>query len=130
MNEKNKIKKASIWCAIILLILGLILFFLLLRGNNYTQDLELPMIQITKDFENIHSIIYGIVILIAIFTTAISSGYGFLKNLPTKKYKVATIIVCITSVFVVPIGFSNLVNLLYPIFGVLGLIQIFKVLKY
>lgn len=127
MNEKNKIKKASIWCAIILAILGLILFFLLLRGNNYAQNVELPMIQITKEFGNIHSIIYGIVILIAIFTTAISSGYGFLKNLPTKKYKIATIITCLTSILVVPIGFSNLVNLLYPIFGVLGLIQIFKI---
>ncbi len=127
MNEKNKIKKASIWCAIILAILGLILFFLLLRGNNYAQNVELPMIQITKEFGNIHSIIYGIVILIAIFTTAISSGYGFLKNLPTKKYKIATIITCLTSILVVPIGFSNLVNLLYPIFGVLGLMQIFKI---
>ncbi len=127
MNEKNKIKKASIWCAIILAILGLILFFLLLRGNNYAQNVELPMIQITKEFGNIYSIIYGIVILIAIFTTAISSGYGFLKNLPTKKYKIATIITCLTSILVVPIGFSNLVNLLYPIFGVLGLMQIFKI---
>lgn len=129
MNEKGKIKRVSIWCGIILAILGLILFFLLLRGGNYIKNLELPMIQITKDFSNIHSIIYGVVILIAIFTTAVSSGYGFLKNLPDKKYKMATLIICATSVLVVPIGFSNLVNLLYPIFGVLGLIQIFGVLK-
>lgn len=129
MNEKNKIKKVSIWCAIILSVIGLILFFLLLKGINYAQNLELPMIQITKDFGNIHSIIYGIVILIAIFTTAISSGYGFLKSLPNKRYKVGTIIICLTSILVVPIGFSNLVNLLYPIFGVLGLVQIFKILR-
>ena len=129
MNTKDKIKKASIWCAIILSVLGLILFFLLLKGINYAQDLELPMIQITKYFGNIHSIIYGIVILIAIFTTAISSGYGFLKSLPNKRYKAGTIIICLTSILVVPIGFSNLVNLLYPIFGVLGLVQIFKILR-
>ena len=129
INKKSQIKKVAIWCVSILLTLGLILFFLLLRGGNYIQNLELPMIQITKDFENKYSMIYGIVILISIFTTAISSGHGFLKNLPDKKYKIATIIVCATSVAVVPIGFSNLVKFLYPIFGVLGLIQIFEILK-
>ena len=37
--------------------------------------------------------------------------------------------ICLTSILVVPIGFSNLVNMLYPIFGVLGLVQIFKILR-
>lgn len=129
INTKNKIQKTSIWCGVILFTLALILYFLLLRGENYIQNLELPMIQITREFSSIHSIIYGTIILIAIFTTAISSGYGFLKNLAPKNYKSATIIICVTSILVVPIGFANLVNLLYPILGVLGAVQIFKVLK-
>ena len=36
---------------------------------------------------------------------------------------------CITSVFFSKIGFSNLINLLYPIFGMLGLIQISAIFK-
>lgn len=128
MNEKNKIKNASIWCTIILSTLGICLFLLLLRGNGYIQNIELPMIQITKEFGRSYPIIYGIVILIAIFTSAIASGYGFIKNLSNKNKKIM-LLICISSVLVAPFGFSNLVNLLYPIFGVLGLIQIYNILK-
>lgn len=94
----------------------------------YINNLELPIIEITKQFGNIYSVIYGIIILIAIFTTAISSGYGFLKNLPKEKYNIATLFICASSILIVPIGFSKLVGLLYPIFGVLGIMQIVKIL--
>lgn len=127
-NFEQSTKIISIWCGVILVVLGLILFFLLASGMSYINTLELPLIEITKQFSGVHSTIYGVIILIAIFTTAISSGYGFLKNLPKSKYKVATAIICISSIFVVPIGFSKLVSLLYPIFGVLGLVQIWGIL--
>lgn len=131
INKKGKAKWSGIICGVVLAILGLIIFFLLLRGSNYIDNLELPMIQITKEFGNTHSIMYGVIILIAIFTTAVASGYGFLKNISKNKkvYKISMIIICATSIFIAPIGFANLVNLLYPIFGVLGLIQIFAIIK-
>lgn len=123
-NMKKITKKVSICCGSILAILGGILFLLLARGSNYIYSLELPLIEITKQFSNVHSIVYGGIILIAIFTTAISSGYGFLKNLPKTKYKKAIVIICASSILVAPIGFSRLVSILYPIFGVLGIIQV------
>ena len=128
IKKQSQIKMCSILCSAILCVLGLALYFLLLRGNNYVQNLELPLIQITKEFGNIYSVIYGIVILIAIFTTAIASGYGFIKNV-NKNEKIWMIGICVISVLVAPVGFSNLVSLLYPIFGVLGLIQIWGILK-
>lgn len=128
IKRPSQAKICSILCSSILCVLGLILYFLLLRGSNYVQNLELPLIQITKEYGNIYSVIYGVVILIAIFTTAIASGYGFIKNI-NKNDKLWTIVICIISVLVVPVGFSNLVGLLYPIFGVLGLIQIWAILK-
>lgn len=70
--------------------------------------------------------VYGIIILISIFTTAISLGISFLTNTAknTKQYNLITILICITGVLFSEIGFANLVNLLYPILGFLGLIQI------
>lgn len=135
LNEKieNKatIKKVSIFCFVVLSILGLSLCGLLIRGEGYSQDLELPIIQIVKEFGAIYPFIYGIVIIAAIFTSAISAGYGFLKNVTKtdKDYKRLVVLLCISSVFISFIGFSNLINLLYPIFGVLGLIQIVQIIK-
>ncbi len=129
MNSKRKIKVTSILCSLVLLILGITLFFLLLRGGNYIFALELPMIQIMKEFGRIYPCIYGMVIITAIFTSAISAGYGFLSNKShsKKQYKKLVVLLCISSVFIAHIGFSALVNILYPFFGILGLCQIFLI---
>lgn len=75
--------------------------------------------------------LYGIIILGAIITTAISDAFGFLNNVAKdrKKYKNINLIICIISVFVSLFGFSNLINNIYPIFGILGIIQLILILK-
>lgn len=146
VSSKAKSKKASIITTILLSILGLCLFFLLLRGNEYIYQLELPMIEIVKNFGKVYQKLYGIVVVVAIFTTAISAGYGFLKNQVASKqlvkgniekrernyYRKILLIMCALAPIVANFGFSNLVSKLYPVFGILGLVQIvilFKVRK-
>ena len=74
---------------------------------------------------------YGIIILISIFTTAISLGISFLKNVTNNKksFNIVSILMCMSSIIFSGFGFSNLVNLLYPILGVLGLVQIAQICK-
>lgn len=82
-------------------------------------------------FGNIYKYLYGLIILGAIITTEISAGFGFLNNVSKneKKYKLNNKIICLIAIPVSLLGFSNLVNNLYPVFGMLGLIQIFLILK-
>ena len=110
-NKMNKISK------IIVIILAL---SLTLTGVVYA---------INKIYPNIKDI-YGLIILISIFTTAISLGISFLKNTSknNKDYSKITIVICLTSVIFSKFGFSNLVSLLYPILGFLGIIQIIQIL--
>lgn len=78
------------------------------------------------NFGLIFKFLYGFVILSAIFTTAISAGYSFLENSAKnqKQYFYFAIFICVVSIFCSNFGFSNLLNLLYPILGYLGLVQI------
>ena len=82
-------------------------------------------------YGKIYKYLYGIIILGAIITTAVSSGYGFLNNVSKnkKQYSICNKIMCILAVFVSLLGFSNLVNSIYPFFGILGLIQLILILK-
>lgn len=129
--EKKSIGKISCLTGIIFIILGISLYSLLTSGQNYVQYLDIPIIFIMKQFGNIYSNIYGIVVAIAIFTSAISAGYGFLEKFEYSKstYKKVSVIICVVSVFVATIKFSYLVEILYPIFGLLGFIQIILILK-
>ena len=138
ITSKAKARQVGSICAIILSLLGISLFSLLLRGNENIYSLELPMIEIVKDFGVIYSYLYIGVVVTAIFTTAISAGYGFLKNQVSRKqfskgnvakrkrqyYQKVLLAICISAPFIAHVGFSNLVSKLYPMFGVLGLIQI------
>lgn len=82
-------------------------------------------------FGKVYKYLYGIIILGAIITTAISSGFGFLNNISKteREYSRNNKLICIGSILISFLGFSTLVNNLYPIFGILGLIQLVLILK-
>ncbi len=132
MNKYLKNKKSclivSVISTIIIMSLAVIIYLLL---TNVDIQVEIPMLYVANKFGGIYKYLYNITILMAIFTTAISEGYSFLENISKnnkKVYKVTNIIMCIMGVPISLIGFANLVNTIYPIFGVVGLIQITYIL--
>lgn len=131
IDSKKQIIKISIISSSIIVILALLIYSLLLRGGFFVSKLEMPLVEITLQFGRIFKYIYGFVIIASIFTSAVSTGYSFLRNVTKTKerYKTVLLIMCITGIAVSNIGFSNLVEILYPIFGVLGIIQIILIFK-
>ena len=126
IGMKNYIKNLK-HAKLISLLVCMFLFFvactLFLLNNFYfmqIKSLDLPTIFIASNLGLFYKYICGIAILGAIFTTAISSGYGFLSNLSItnrKVYITVTIFMCLLSILLSNLGFSNLLNLLYPILG-------------
>lgn len=121
----------SVFTSICILVLSFLIYGLLLKGQFYVKELELPLLQVALEFGNIYKYLYGFVIIISIFTSAISTGYSFIQNVckSKKSYQVILILMCVSGVLISPIGFSKLVEILYPIFGFLGLVQIILLLK-
>ena len=126
-NKKQSLKIAII-STFIMILLSFVVFLLLVNVDVDITKLEMPAVYVVSNMFKILRYIYGFIILGSIFTTAISLGISFLQNVSKNKrsYTQIAVIMCITSVLVSKIGFSNLVSLLYPIFGYLGLIQILK----
>lgn len=134
---KNKIKKNNIFLisffsGIILFILALIIYFLLINIKININKIEMPAVYVVGKYFPQFKKIYEFIILTSILTTAISEGISVLENTckNKKNYTQFAIVLCITSVIFSKIGFSNLINLLYPIFGILGFFQIFIILKH
>jgi len=130
LKDKINIKKQSIIISIcvgtIMLILSIIIFMLMNTFIKEIYGVEIPLVYIANTLGKVFKYIYGIVILIAIFTTAIGSGYGFLSNVTKKRrtYMLCAGVICLASILIGQIGFSSLINLLYPVFGYLGIVQI------
>ena len=122
----KKEKSVAIIALGIFCVLAIILYKILQTGGDEIQNVDLPLIYIVNKFGNVYKYIYGIVIVSAIYTSAIAAGYGFVQNCSKKKesYKKNCIFLCVTAIPVSKLGFSYLVTLLYPVFGMLGLIQV------
>ena len=125
-KEKN-IKKVSILVTIIILILSISIFFLLLNANiKEIENQEMPIVYIISNYFNKYKKIYAFIVLASIFTTAISVGIGFLQNISknSNSYPQFVLFMCITSLLMSNIGFSKLLNFIYPVFGYIGMLQI------
>lgn len=124
-NDKQ-VKTIATLSAISIMILSFIIYGLLLKNGLKAYQLELPLIQTVTEFGTKYKYIYSFIIIASIFTSAISAGYSFLKNVSTtqKQYNRNLILICTLGIIVSKIGFAKLVGFLYPAFGILGILQI------
>lgn len=131
IKTKNNIRIISIFSFIIISILSFVIYGLLLRGIYFIKEVEMPLINISMEFGYVYKYIYGFVIIVSIFTSAISAGNSLMSNIAISKNNknIILILISIIGVLISNIGFSKLVEILYPIFGVLGLVQIILILK-
>lgn len=130
IKNKNKMKIIAISMFAIILTLMLTIYFILIKVDVNINELQMPAVYaIGKIMPNIKKI-YGMIILISIFTTSISLGMSFLSNTSSdnKSFNTISILMCISGVVFSSFGFSNLINFLYPILGIIGFSQILKII--
>ena len=94
-------------------------------------DYEIPMFYIISNGSWFISVIYAFVIWGAIFTTLLGNLFSVTSFL-YDKYRIhhmvsAIIIVCLGSLLA-PLGFSSIINTLYPIIGLIGVAFIIAIL--
>ena len=132
ISNYQNIKYISVLCGIFMIIMSLLLYMLLMKVDVELSTLEMPIVYVIRMFFKQYKTIYAFIILMSIFTTAISIGIGLLQNIngDNKTYTHFVIFMCITSLIVSNLGFSKLVNLMYPIFGYIGIIQLIYISKY
>ena len=108
----------------------MLVFFLLINVDVAFETLEMPAVYVIKNKFPKLAYFYGIIILVAIFTTATSIGASFLNNVSKnkKQYNKYAFIICIAGVIVSNIRFSKLVKILFPTFGYAGILQILLIL--
>lgn len=131
INNRKQICLISVLTGIIINIISILIFLLLINVDDDFSKIEMPIIYVVKNKFGKISMVYGFIILTAIFTTAVSAGISFLNNIckNKKSFPHIAFIMCIISVIISNIGFSNLVKILFPMFGYLGVVQIFFITR-
>lgn len=117
---------------------GLLVVFIIsilcciLFGGTMVFGSDMPMITLAFGLNNFFGIVYSIVLWLAIFTTICVASYSiltWLNNYIKNKFWCAVIILTLGFVFS-RFGFSNIVNIFYPLEGVFAFIMIIFSARY
>lgn len=124
----------SISAGVVSFIIMSLTFWLISIYANKINLGELPMLTLAKRQNTTFAGIYTFVLSSAIMTTLISSGGGLFDALKIKSNPLKLSLLSAVAYFVAGFGFSNLINTLYRICGIVGLfvciLIIFNSLRY
>ncbi|MGE5328843.1 MAG: hypothetical protein ACM3KR_04985 [Deltaproteobacteria bacterium] len=131
IDSKGTILRGVFFGVGTLFAMAMIIYFITSSFFNSAVNSQMPIIRIIKDIQVPAGWIYGVVLLCAMFTSSISSGYCFLNRISDIipiGYKVNAILICILSLPLSALSFAGMIGWLYPIFGYLGLFQVIIVI--
>ncbi|MDQ2086699.1 hypothetical protein RBH29_09705 [Herbivorax sp. ANBcel31] len=97
----------------------------------YIMSFELPVIGIVDMYGELMGSIYRIVLILAMFISAITAGYGFIERVSGKiklSRRIVIPVICCMTMPLSSIGFSTLAEKIYPVFGYVGMFMIFVIL--
>ncbi len=135
IDSKKTIYTSSCLSGVILFILGLFLLYPLIINYNTIESSNIPILTLLSYKSSVLKFVYLIVLVSAIISTLLSSSISFLstieKKLQIDKNNITSkILFLLFATLFSNLGFGNFVSFVYPLFGFLGIIQIYCILKY
>lgn len=88
LTQKKQIKIVAITCTIILILLAICILALIWKIDININNIELPTVYIASKMGKIYQYMYGFIILVSIYTSAVSAGYGILENQVRQRKKI------------------------------------------
>ena len=123
-------KKVVIYSGVLggffIFLIGIFLLLPLINNYNILKNIALPILYMLDD-KFILRFLYSFVILLAIFTTAISNGFALCDNLNIDKILLKAFLVFLGAMFSL-CSFSKIVAIIYPIFGIIGIFEILVII--
>lgn len=132
VRESRAAKFGAVLGGSVLAAMGAMFAFVLLGAGDDILKFDIPMLEVLRSFKIIE-FIYVVVFLGAIVTTAVANGFGAVRWIESKvkiKRVKIEIIVCLAAFIMSFFGFSGFTDKIYPIFGFLGMIEIFYILRF
>lgn len=119
--NKKVIFLGGILSGVFVFCIGIFMLLPLIQNIDYVKDLSLPLFSLIDDKSFIKNL-YTITVLCAIFTTAVSNGVAIQNSFKKDTIFAKVVMVLLGAIFSM-MGFNNIVSVVYPIFGYLGMFE-------
>lgn len=124
LKSERTARLGGILGGMMLCIAALILFVALRLNYSEASRAELPVLHMLAGYDAFMGIFYSLLLWLAMFVSAATSGYCFIDRVCSKRIKnrfIVTAAVCAAAIPLSTVGFSRLIAYIYPAFGYLGL---------
>lgn len=133
--SRKTAKRAAFISGAVIFILGLAFLAPIYLNFNMLRDVPVPLLALAERGGGGIEAVYLVVLIAAIFTTSVSSGFAVIEWLhPLVKKRLSRtavkILVTLAGVLLAHIGFNAFIEKAYPLFGYIGLFQIAAILLY
>ncbi len=122
----------SLLVAVVLFILTVSILIPIFANYDLIQNTDMPIYTILMLKNKSYLFIYLILMIFATLSTSVANAYALSIHFSTKldsNYLLTTLSIIFCGVVFSFIGFSNIVNFVYPIFGFFGIIKILKIIQ-
>jgi len=126
-------KIGAVTGGLIMSLIGIFMGIVLRQEGNSIYNMDMPMLMAVSTNRLFIEYIYIIIIFMAIVTTAVGNGYSTVRWIEERiniKGFYIKIFVCLSSVVLSFMEFSQFTDKVYPVFGFLGLLELFCIFKY
>lgn len=119
--------------SIVLTLICVAINLMLTANQPYIYEYEIPLLYVANRFGKPVQLLLMTIILAEMFSTEVSDIYSISQTLKQSfnlKFKKGIFLVMAIALPISQIGFSNLIEILYPFFGLMSLFFVFQCLRY
>lgn len=129
-EKKSSVAAGGMLGGCALLICAVFASAVLYVAYNNIAGKELPMLALSQELSTLASYVYAVILYMALLTTAVANGFSVVEHFAEKgaDRRVVSAVLCIVSIPMSLVPFSNLVESCYTFFGVIGLAVLVGVL--
>lgn len=132
-HKRSNFKKGIFIGSLLLILISMIINYLILSNMPYIAKYDIPLLYISRIFGKVFQLIILVLIWVEMLSTETSSLYSLAKSI-SNKYKISLfksiLLILVISIPISIIGFTKLISIIYPLFGLLGVVFIYYIIKY
>lgn len=132
-NKKTSFRNGILIGSFFLVIMSMVINYMILNNMPYIAGYDIPLLYIAKIFGKGFQVVILILIWCEMLSTETSSMYSLAKSLSLKlkcSFSKCIFIIMGVSIPISIFGFSKLIAIIYPMFGLLSFIFIFYIARY
>ena len=122
LEKKNRAKIGAMLGGFFITLLGMIVGLVVFLNYKFAVKNQIPLLAITKQISCKISLLYTILFLLSILTTATGDFFALCEIFGKKKL-ICGLIINLCGIIFAQIKFSDFISIFYPLFGFVGLFE-------